>query len=234
MSNLKVYAWRKPGVSNFGDEMGPDILARLGHKVQRVELADAEVVVIGSVLHHIAKVKHPVIVAGAGVMHGDRTINPHNMDIRILRGRISMDHIDWSKYDKDKFGHFGAQFGDPALLAPWLYPKAARTKYSLGWVPHYVDPRTMPYADKTINVLQSPEKVIEEITSCSQILTSSLHALIIAQAYGIPAQRLPWHGVIGGDTKWTDYATGWASNIDFGVEGESTRVKNIYNILEEL
>lgn len=234
MSNLKVYAWRKPGVSNFGDEMGPDILARLGHKVQRVELADAEVVVIGSVLHHIAKVRHPVIVAGAGVMHGDRTINPHNMDIRLLRGRISMDRIDWSKYNKDKFGHFGAHFGDPAMLAPLLYPPAIRKTAKLGWVPHYIDPRTMPYADRVIDVQESPADVIKNITSCSQILTSSLHALIIAQAYGIPAQRLPWHGVIGGDTKWTDYATGWAQNVELSTGTVDSMTKNIYDILEGL
>lgn len=234
MSNLKVYAWRKAGVNNFGDEMGPDILARLGHKVQRVELPDAEVVVIGSVLHHITRVKHQVIVAGAGVMHGDRTIDPSNMDIRLLRGYVSRDQIDWTKYPKDTAGPFTAQYGDPAMVAPLLYPPAHRKVAKLGWVPHYIDTRKMPHADWTVNVLDTPAEVIKQITSCSYILTSSLHALIIAQAYGIPAQRVPWHGVIGGDTKWVDYATGWAHNVDMTDGTVKSMTGSIYDILEGL
>lgn len=234
MSSLKVYAWRKAGVSNFGDEMGPDILSRLGHKVERVELPSAEVVIIGSVLHHIERVRHQVVVAGAGVMHGDRTISPANMDIRLLRGTISRDQIDWSKYQNNTAEPFGASYGDPAMIAPLLYPASHRKVAKLGWVPHYIDPRNMPHADMTINVMDSPAQVIKNITSCAYILTSSLHALIIAQAYGIPAQRLPWHGVVGGDTKWTDYATGWARNVELANGTVDSMTKHIYDILEDL
>ena len=64
-------------------------------------------------------------------------------------------------------------------------------------------------ADAVIDVLRPVDEVVYEITKCQYILTSSLHALIVAQAFGIPAQRLAHPRVLGGDTKWRDYATGY-------------------------
>lgn len=203
MSKLKVYAWSKPGVHNFGDEMGPDILRRLGHKVERVPVRQAEVVTIGSVFHHLMWAPKGCVVAGAGIMHADRDpVDISRLDVRLIRGAVTLASLAGQTT--------GIQLGDPAILAEELYPHALRKKYKLGWVPHYVDGRTVPGADVTIDVLQSPEDVVFQIAQCSYILTSSLHALIVAQSFGIPAQRLAHPSVLGGDTKWVDYATGYA------------------------
>jgi pyruvyltransferase len=56
------------------------------------------------------------------------------------------------------------------------------------------------------------DDVIAQITSCAVIAASSLHGLIVAEAFGIPAMRLP-HALTGGDDaafvdyKFTDYLT---------------------------
>jgi hypothetical protein len=57
-----------------------------------------------------------------------------------------------------------------------------------------------------IDTLQPVESYVNQLTSCEAILSSSLHGLIIAGAYGIPAARISFGEDIGGDgTKFVDY-----------------------------
>ena len=52
----------------------------------------------------------------------------------------------------------------------------------------------------------NPLDVIDQITSCRKILSSSLHGLIVADAYRIPNARLILSNLIcGGDFKFDDY-----------------------------
>lgn len=84
-------------------------------------------------------------------------------------------------------------FGDPALLLPlYINGFAGSDKYSVGIVPHWKDADLFlsKYRDsykiidlRTTNI----EYVVKEITSCKAILSSSLHGIIVAHAYGIPA-----------------------------------------------
>jgi pyruvyltransferase len=209
MSKLKVYAWSKPGVNNFGDEMGPDLLRKMGHTVERVGVHSAGVVTIGSVMHHMAAAPKGCVVAGAGVMHiHNLKIDASHLDIQLIRGTLTQESLDFG----DMSDQIWPAFGDPAILASTYYVGSARKPYKVGWVPHYVDDRKLPSADVTIDVLRPVEEVVYEITKCNYILTSSLHALIVAQSFGIPAQRLAHPRVLGGDIKWVDYATGYAQS----------------------
>lgn len=226
MSKLNVYAWSKPGVSNFGDELGPDILHRIGHTITRVPAEKAEVTVCGSVLEKLVTAPRGCVVAGAGSMHGGnkRLPNPKHLDIRALRGLLT-----WSALNESTKADVPAvPFGDPGILAPVVYDLAPRQAQRLGVVPHYIDSRAFPYADVVINVQSPPQEVIYEISKCSRIMSSSLHGLIVAESLGIPAMRLPYHKVIGGDAKWVDYYT--------GVDGDKLiqKASGLYKVLEEL
>jgi pyruvyltransferase len=210
VSKLKVYAWTKPGITNFGDEMGPDILRRLGHTVTRVPVHQAEVVTIGSVMHHLAAAPQGCVVAGAGIMHAHNVgLDVSHLDVRLVRGELTHAAMDWPR------DSILPWVGDPAILAADIYAgpgiyKSTQRKYKIGWVPHYMDMRLITSANVVISPLDTPENVVSQISQCEYILTSSLHALIVAQSFGIPAQRLAHPRVLGGDTKWIDYATGYA------------------------
>ncbi len=101
-------------------------------------------------------------------------------------------------------------FGDPALLMPRFYkPSTYLPRHEVGIVPHYVD-----YAQvkdrkddiPVIDVRMAWQKTIDYITSCDVIVSSSLHGIIIAEAYGIPAVWVRISGrVIGGSFKFDDY-----------------------------
>lgn len=209
MNKLAVYAWSRPGVANFGDELGPDILRRLGHQVVRVPIERAEVITIGSVLELATAAPRGCIIAGAGAMWGGAHPLPaaEHLDIRALRGELTRRALAGGDAEALR----DVPLGDPAILAANLYRLAPREARRVGIIPHYIDERAFAFGGQVIDVQRPPAEVIFEISKCSAILSSSLHGLIVAQALGIPAMRLPCAKVRGGDLKWADYTTGLAS-----------------------
>ena len=118
-------------------------------------------------------------------------------------------------------------YGDPALLVPYVYNPNIEKKYKLGIIPHYID-----YYDERLKSLGSDvliinlrnygtiEHVIDQIKSCEAIASSSLHGLILADAYNIPNVWIKLSDKIsGGMFKYQDYFMGVnrevASSIDF-------------------
>lgn len=143
------------------------------------------------------------IVWGAGLANKDDVVGP--CDIRAVRGPLTRERV---QFCLDKVVDV---LGDPALLAPRLYQPKVKTEFKLGIVPHYVDQAVIyPFAKsagiKFINVFDSVEKVIDDICRCRRILSSSLHGLILAHAYGRPAKWFEASNQVGGDTmKFKDY-----------------------------
>ena len=115
--------------------------------------------------------------------------------------------------------------GDPALLMPEVYRPAVRIEHALGIVPHYVDQNTPFIARcraeglKVINVFSEIESFVDQVVGCAGILSSSLHGLICADAYGVPSRWIRISDrVLGNGFKFRDY---YASQ---GVEEEATAV----------
>lgn len=85
-------------------------------------------------------------------------------------------------------------YGDPALLLPEFYHKpAASPKYKLGVIGHWRHREKIDCKDGVlfIDILRKEDEItafIDEICSCEKILSSSLHGIIIANAYGVPAR----------------------------------------------
>ena len=81
-------------------------------------------------------------------------------------------------------------YGDPALLLPLVYTPITKEKCKVGIIPHL---RDLPHIlrdfpnSKVINLGKKIEEVIDEINSCEYILSTSLHGIIVAHAYGTPA-----------------------------------------------
>lgn len=101
--------------------------------------------------------------------------------------------------------------GDPALLLPLIYtPISTFKKYTVSLIPHYKDYHPIIALNtKQYNVIKTQtenvEQFIEDIYSSQYILSSSLHGVIIAHAYNIPALWVR-HGNVGSsDFKYHDY-----------------------------
>lgn len=100
--------------------------------------------------------------------------------------------------------------GDPALLLPLVYTPNKSVVHKIGIVPHFIDydyfSSTYGHKYFIIDVRTSNvEKVIEQICSCKLILSTSLHGLIIAHTYGIPALWIKKGWINSSGFKFYDY-----------------------------
>ena len=101
------------------------------------------------------------------------------------------------------------------MLIPYYYSPTIPKRYKLGIIPHY-DDYDSPLLDQLKNnpdILfikmegyNSWTQVIDQIVSCENIASSSLHGLIMAEAYGIPNLWIEVTGqLLGGHFKFHDF-----------------------------
>ena len=107
-------------------------------------------------------------------------------------------------------------YGDPALLMPYVYQpkKTIDKKYKVGIIPHIVDKdiawlKQFSSSDdiKIIDVQNpNPFKVIDSILECEKVISSSLHGIIVSDAYNIPSIWVKFsNNLQGGSFKFIDY-----------------------------
>lgn len=125
-----------------------------------------------------------------------------------VRGPITRDRV------LELGGQCDEVYGDPALLLPRFYlPSTNAKSYRVGIIPHYVDYDLVNawFGNdpdiKVINLLNSNiESVIDDITQCENVVSSSLHGIIAAQVYGVNAHWVKFSDKLKGDgTKFQDY-----------------------------
>ncbi len=107
-------------------------------------------------------------------------------------------------------------YGDPALLLPTIYaPLGVKKICKVAYIPHYVDRHLM--MNKGLNIIDValPWKIfVRRVLECERIVSSSLHGIIIAEAYGIPAEWAVYSDrVIGNGFKFHDYLLGTGREV---------------------
>ena len=107
-------------------------------------------------------------------------------------------------------------YGDPALLLPLFYKPYIVKKYKLGVVPHISDQdncflQSLMKEHPDVLVVDMKnythwQDVVNQICSCDFIISSSLHGLIISDAYAIPNVWVEFSNkIIGNRFKFRDY-----------------------------
>lgn len=196
--------------NNFGDLINKMLLEELsGLKVVRVEsdyFNHEHILAIGSVL---GNARSQSIVWGSGFISDE--IYPNIMPKRVLavRGKLSRDKLLSQKIQCPEI------YGDPALLLPLVYNPKRIIKFKYGIIPHYIDKdskwiekfKSENEGVKVIDIQQKrPLNFIDDILSCEMIFSSSLHGIIVADAYGIPNAWIKLSDkLIGDEFKFKDY-----------------------------
>src|SRR5690606_38287819 len=107
-------------------------------------------------------------------------------------------------------------YGDPALLFPLLYTPQRSAEHQLGIIPHYAD-RQSPHVARlgalpgvdVIDITAGITEVPDRIARCTAIASSSLHGMILADAYGIPSTWIELSDQVeGSGFKFRDYLAG--------------------------
>jgi hypothetical protein len=211
MNNLKLYYWN--GL-NFGDKISPYIVEKLSgvktiyrkttlkgffHQLIDSILIEKSIkqffnlivsffssnkIILG--VGSIADISNKkTIVWGAGFMIPNSKVNSGKFVA--VRGKLSGEII----LKKKLATNFA--YGDPAILLPLIYPKLKTINAEkIGIVPHIKDftffANKYQNRYKIVNLADHDiESVINQFFECSFILSSSLHGIIVAHAYGIRA-----------------------------------------------
>lgn len=198
------------GVVNFGDALAPYIVQLLtgrGTYFSSGDLAevDTPIALIGSIM------EDPRIerchVWGCGYSESDAEI-ASPLSIHALRGKLSA-----SKHGLD------IPIGDPALLLPTLMKDLGLVVKTdrPALIPHFVEFEDCVSAmagrhDYDIVNMSLKEQtipqVVDAIRSSPVVFSSSLHGLIVAHAFGVPAFWIRLSDkVLGDGFKYRDYFT---------------------------
>lgn len=151
------------------------------------------------------------IIWGAGLMYENGKCTPPKK-IHAVRGPLT----------RKRLLQLGIScppiYGDPALLIPYYYtPLKNKKKFRIGFIPHYVDQKNplllkLLSSDEHKSTLIDLKKynkwtdIIDIVVSCEFIVSSSLHGLIISDAYNIPNVWVEFSKNIHGNRfKFLDY-----------------------------
>ena len=205
MHKQSVYWWasERKDVGNFGDILNPVVLNYFNIPFTHIKSwknTHIDLIAIGSI---IDKANSKTTVLGSGVMSYNTRINP-NADFKLVRGPITRECI------LKAGGTCLENYGDPGLLLSLLCDESKK-EHDVGFIPHFFDYEKIKEQfpnEFVINIMDNdPLNVAKKITKCRSIVSSSLHGIIAAHAYGIPAAWAISDYLISNfsDTKFLDY-----------------------------
>jgi hypothetical protein len=193
---------------NFGDWIGPFLFRALTGKEPVFALPNSfsrstVYMTAGSIL---GLARENCIVWGSGIL--SRTVAfPRPASITAVRGPYTRERVLALGYACPEV------YGDPALLLPKLLPSTGGPPCRpLGVVPHFreLDETRRAFEGsegvRIVDVRLPIEEVVREIVGCERIVSSSLHGLVVAHAYRVPAGWASFGGKLRGDqVKFLDH-----------------------------
>lgn len=221
---IKLYQYPDP--KNVGDNLSLPIVKHfLRRNVTLVpDREQGKLLAVGSIM---GKLKPNDVVWGTGCSR-DNEVNTSQNTFLAVRGKMTKALIKGEVVPEI--------YGDPALLLPLLYNPPRHTTHKVGFIPHYIDKPVFKLPDKNgkmIDVNSGWKRFVDQILSCERIVSSSLHGIIVAEAYGVPAEWAVYTDKIyGGRFKFKDYQTG--TQRDVRPPGPFSPIPNLADIQTKL
>ena len=187
---LRLHWWKAQ--PNFGDALSPLILSHVsGRRVAHASVDEADIFGLGSLLQIVRRNFDTPRNGAKPVIWGSGLLRPaggraflKNIEIALLRGPVTAALL----------GVETDAFGDPGLLVNEVLPSDAPRGDKIGIVPHHSlveDPvlQALIASDTRYQLIDprgEAQDVCAAIAACDHVFASSLHGLIVADAYGVP------------------------------------------------
>jgi len=204
-----IYFKDKSTNGNFGDELSKFITTQLLNKKYKLTFnlpnAQTNLLCIGSYIHMAKNNSH---IFGSGVRTKNNQENGHkysNLIVHATRGPLTQQFL------QKKGIKCPNVYGDPALLLPKFYKPQHIPNLSnkIAILPHKSHfHKYSNFNQKNYFIINPTDKwqtVINQITSCKSVISSSLHGLICADAYNKPNIMYDPYPLDEGDFKFYDY-----------------------------
>jgi pyruvyltransferase len=192
-----LYYWSPKdhrGEENFGDYLSrvivenvvehhyPELSQSIKYNTEGVE---HRLLAIGSILHHATN-QDTIWGSGVNGKSLGQKISATDLDVRMVRGPLTRAFL-------TKHGlSCPANYGEPGLLVSEFFQNTGtdKKKYPFSLVLNLND--TLLYDDEEyiIYPYEDLERVIRRIRASEMVVSTSLHGLVIAEAFDIPARHL--------------------------------------------
>lgn len=188
--------WHGRDFTNFGDILSLKIVERIiGDSVRIITkkkptVIEKKLLALGSV---ISFANQNDVVWGAGIngkLLDKKYYKFTQIDVRSVRGPLTRNFL------QETFGIECPEiYGDPGLLIPVLFPefeRKATPSRDFIVIPHFSEEHLFPKSlgDNIVYSTEPWEEIIEKILDSAFVISSSLHGVIVAEAFGIPARLL--------------------------------------------
>lgn len=219
---ISEYHWS--GKKNAGDYLTKYILEHLYDEDIVSVSEDADIAMCGSILT-LPAIENAKNIIGCGYINDQPLRNRDKKAYRCVRGKLTKERVvkelGLNDYESDCL-----LTSEPGLLISKLYKKKYnKPKYEYGIVCHYVDHKEIVsrYGKrKDVKIItmgtNDIESVVDSILQCKLILSSSLHGLVFAHAYGVPAYHIAMGKLVDSPSiehfKFKDYYSNFSS-VDY-------------------
>ena len=185
------YWWEKP---NLGDDLSRVIVEHMlslrGISLEKPVHGRKHLYAVGSI---ITAGIQDCTVWGSGVLFATmlNRVKGRKLDIRSVRGPVTRILLIDMGYNVPEV------YGDPVIILPEIYkPVNAEKKYKYGVIIHKdqkfsskEDERFISRNDVLLIDIRTRDYrgFVDKVVSCEKVISSSLHGIIIAESYGVPA-----------------------------------------------
>lgn len=231
---------------NFGDDINYDLIKYFSGNERIINIQNIlfhklfqfnNYACIGSIID-IGCLNNNSTIWGSGCMFGNMPISPKK--VLSVRGALTRKVMIENGIECPEI------YGDPALLLPLIYPCKLEKKYKYGLIPHFKDLNLenviefkKQYKDSAIIIdlkhYKKWQDIVNQINECEFIISSSLHGLIVSDAYGVPNIWIKLsNNVTGGYFKFWDYFSSVKRKQEYPIDLMNKRIepKNLIDKLE--
>lgn len=216
---IRSFTFQRGGIIkhfNLGDDLNFYLLRELSGKkvinyndMRKFKLKIKHYTCIGSIFE--GWVDTSSIIWGTGSMYGGTKNIIHPKEVCAVRGPLTRQLLIERGISCPEI------YGDPALLLPIVYCPPKTKKYRIGLIPHYIDydlDNVKSFCEKNGNSIclipmqdyTNWKSVVDDICSCDFIISSSLHGMILSDAYNVPNVWIQLSdNITGGYFKFHDY-----------------------------
>lgn len=191
-------------LNNFGDLLGPMIVNEIAGREgldNSPTTRNARLISVGSVLHFA---QDGDVVWGTGVngKFSQQPLTARRLDVRAVRGPLTHAYLESNHIVSPPV------YGDPGLLASVLWPhlKSEKDSQDVTVVMNFNDAAIADAPYPVLNPRKPVWQCLRTIASSSLVVGSSLHAIIVAESYGVPARLIRSQHEPA--FKYTDYYAG--------------------------
>jgi len=188
-ADLPLYWWRTNERTsfegtNFGDELSFAIVERiLGKPPTRASASEHKLLAVGSILQFA--IDGDVVWGSGDQQNSASAFHFKTLDVRAVRGPLTRQAL------LNCGIHAPAIYGDPALLLPYLFPEFKRSEtpaYDYIIIPHISEIGLFARENNVVWPTEPWQEIVQKITNSKFVISSSLHGLVVAESFGIPAR----------------------------------------------